>query len=391
MNKVEASVIIPTYNRKDLLELSLYSFNEQDYIANKFEVIVIDDGSNDGTFDMVKSLQMNYELKLLRNEKNYGASLARNQGVEMANGDIIIFSDSDCIVPKNFISGHLKYHRVQSNIAACAVIRWKKIFSMYYKNFNSMQKSEFKNVRKNILQFNNRLKKISFDYKDDCKILVKGDINRIDKFGYYPAWSQYFLGNVIKTFGMNLEKFQYPWVLFGTGNVSIHKEHIINEGGFDTTLQREEDWDLGYRLYKKGIKFTCALELESFHQEHVIASKIEDKMINSYKIIFNKYDDPEMLLFCLFIEDTIDLVTLSKGVLEYKMLLKNKELYKLVIYKFNLLLKYRVNSFLEKKKKTNKFMNIENELKMLSPIKYKLTSFIKIFNELSRITTLRFD
>ncbi|WML35845.1 glycosyltransferase family 2 protein [Clostridium sp. OS1-26] len=391
MDKIEASVIMPTYNRKDLIELSLYSFNNQEYPVNKFEVIVIDDGSSDGTYNMIKSLKVNYKLKLLRNEKNYGAAFCRNKGIKIANGDIIIFSDSDCIVPPNFISGHLKYHETSSNIVVCALISWKKVFSIYYSKFDSIQKSEFEYARRNIPKFNNRLIDIDFNYKNNFKILFKDDIKYINKFSYIPDWSEGFLGKTIKTFGITLEKFQYPWVFFGTGNVSIRKRHIIDAGGFDTTLLREEDWDLGYRLYKKGIKFICALELESSHQEHVIVSKREEKMINSYKRIFSKYGDTEMLLFCLFNENIIDLVTLSNGVSEYKMLLQNRERYESVIYKFNLLLKYRANSFLEKKKKTNRFINIDNELRMLSPIKYRLTSFIKIFNELSRVTALRFN
>lgn len=391
MDEIEASVIMPTYNRKDLIELSLYSFNSQEYPVNKFEVIVIDDGSNDNTYNMLKSLKVNYNLKLLRNEKNYGAAFARNQGIGIASGNIIIFSDSDFIVPKNFISGHLKYHETYLNTAVCALISWKKVFSVYYSKFDSMQKSEFQYARINRPKFNNRLINIGFNYENNSKILFKNDIKYINKLSYIPSWSEGFLGKTIKTFGMTLEKFQYPWVFFGTGNASIRKKHIIDAGGFDTTLLREEDWDLGYRLYKKGIKFICALELESSHQEHVIVSKREEKMIDSYKIIFSKYDDTEMLLFSLFNENIIDLVTLSNTVLEYKMLLQNKEKYESVIHKFNLLLKYRAHSFLEKKKKTNKFINIDNELRILFPIKHNLTSFIKVFKELSRITALRIN
>lgn len=385
MNKVVASVIMPTYNRKDLLELSLHSFNNQDYPTDKFEVIVIDDGSNDGTYNMVESLKMNYELKLFRNEKNYGAAYARNQGIKIANGEIIIFSDSDCIVPENFISGHLKYYNTNLNIAVCAQISWKKIYSVYYTDFNSTQKDEFEIVRMTVPMFNERLNNIGFNHQNGCKILSKDDIKYINKFSYLPSWSDGFLGNIIKTFGVTLDKFEYPWVLFETTNVSIRKKHIIEAGAFDENLLRAEDWDLGYRLYKKGIKFICALELESFHQEHLIISGMEEKVIDSYKLIFNKYNDPEMLLFCLFQENTIDLSTLSNGISEYKILLQNRQIYKSAILKFNLLLKYRVISFLEKKKKTNKYMNIDNEIRILYPVKHNLTSFIVIFNELARV------
>lgn len=391
MDQVEASVVMPTYNRKNLIELSLYSFNNQDYPVNKFEVIVVDDGSDDNTYNMLKSLKVNFNLRLLRNEKNHGAAFCRNQAIEIARGNIIIFSDSDFIVPHNFISGHLKYHKNSLNTAVCALISWKKVFSVYYSKFDSIQKSEFQYARANRPEFNNRLVNIGFNYGNNSKILFKNDIKYINKFGYIPPWSEGFLGKTIKTFGTTLENFQYPWVFFGTGNASIRKKNIVDLGGFDTALLREEDWDLGYRLYKNGIKFVCALELESCHQEHVIVSKREKKAIDSYKIIFHKYGDIEMLLFSLFNEDIIDLVTLSNGVFQYKILAQNRKAYESVIYKFNLLLKYRANSFLEKREKTNKFISIDNELRMLAPIKHKFISFIKIFKELSRVTTLKLN
>jgi glycosyltransferase involved in cell wall biosynthesis len=385
MKNIDASIIIPTCNRKDLLELSLHSFNYQDYMKDRFEVILIDDGSIDGTSDMIKSLKVNYNLIFLRNEQNCGAAYARNLGLQNANGDIIIFSDSDCIVPSNFVSGHLKHHEIDSKICPSATIRWKKVFSNYYENFSNMQKNEFESAIVNITAFKDRLKYLNFNYENNSKILFENDVQEIDKYSYIPSWSEEYLGSIVKSFGANLEHFQYPWILFTTGNVSIRKKHVIDVGGFDERLKRDEDWDLGYRLYKKGIKFACDLKLESTHQEHMIINNREDKMLEAYKIIFNKYKDDEFLLFCLFIQNSVALSTLSNAALEYKILLQNEQTYRPVIHKFNLLLKYRVNSFLAKKRMSEKFINIDNELRIINPISNLIPSFMKIFKELSRI------
>lgn len=385
MEGIDTSIIIATYNRCDLLELSLYSFNFQDYKKDKFEVIVIDDGSTDGTSDMLKSLDINYNLVFLRNEKNHGAAFARNMGLKNATGDIIIFSDSDCIVPSNFISDHLKYHKANNKLCVSGTISWKKVFSNYYKNFSTFQKEEFKETTANIPALKDKLKYINFNYNDNFKILSKNDVMEIDKYSYIPSWSNSFLGNIIKFFGKDLKDFQYPWILFGTCNVSIAKKYIINVGGFDERLKREEDWDLGYRLYKKGIKFVCAPELESCHQEHVLINNREQKISDANKIIFNKYTDDELFLFCLYDENFVNIYTLSDATLQYKFLLQNKNKYKIVIHKFRLLLKYRVNSFLENKVKSDKFMNIDDALKIINPVSNKLNLFIKVFKELSRI------
>lgn len=383
MENIDASIIIATYNRRDLLELSLHSFNFQDYNKNKFEVILIDDGSTDNTYDMIKSLDANYNLIFLRNEKNRGAAFARNIGLKNAKGDIIIFSDSDCIVPPNFISDHLKYHSTNSKICVSGAIRWKKVFSNYYKNFNTMQLTEFKKAAETIPLFKDRLKCINFNYDDNFKILSKDDVPNIDKYNYIPSWSEEYLGKIIKIFGKGLKNFQYPWILFTTGNVSIEKKYIIDAGYFDQRLRREEDWDLGYRLYKNGVKFIYSPELESTHQEHTIINNREEKMMNSYKMIFNKYKDYELFLFCLFIENTIDISKLSEADAQYKILLQNKYKYSKLIDRFHLLLKYRVNSFLESKIKSDKFMNIGTNF--IDTNLKNMDSFTKVFKELSRI------
>lgn len=381
----DASVIIPSYNRKDLLYLSLHSFNIQNYDADRFEVIVIDDGSIDGTYEMLNNMSTKYKLTVLHNAENLGAATARNQGVKAANSDIIIFSDSDCVVPNNFVEGHLKYHRNNNTIAVCGVISWRKVFSMYFEEFNNTQKKEFEHAKNNIPKFKQRIEDIDFYYKNNTRILSKKDIEYIDEFSYFPDWSEYFLKEVINSFGDSIDKFEYPWTFFGTGNVSIKKSVFNQAERFDTKLPREEDWDLGYRLYKSGLKFIVAPEVESIHQEHTISDVLQQKMIDSYKIIFSKYNDPEIHLFCLFNQGALDLVNLSKGVTEYKRLLQNKVKFNEVIIKFHHLLEYRKDAYLMGKKQTNKFQNINKELLILNDNTSKSKHLIILFREISRI------
>lgn len=84
------SVIIPTYNRKDIILDAIQSVLSQTF--KDFELIVVDDGSIDGTVEYLTSLQM--PITIISKE-NGGVSSARNKGIEIARGDYIAFLDSD--------------------------------------------------------------------------------------------------------------------------------------------------------------------------------------------------------------------------------------------------------------------------------------------------------
>ncbi|MDI6804234.1 MAG: glycosyltransferase [Bacteroidota bacterium] len=94
------SIIIPTYNRLYQIKLALRNIFNQ--VFDDYEVIVIDDGSTDGTEEYLKTLTMP-KLKWIRQD-NKGPAAARNAGVKIAQGKYIAFTDDDCIVPPNWLT-----------------------------------------------------------------------------------------------------------------------------------------------------------------------------------------------------------------------------------------------------------------------------------------------
>ena len=94
---IKISVVIPTYNRCDLLTPCILSVAAQDYfLANDFEIIVVDDCSTDNTERVVQSLSSALRnIRYIKCEVKRGANFARNLGVKLAEGDIIFFQDSD--------------------------------------------------------------------------------------------------------------------------------------------------------------------------------------------------------------------------------------------------------------------------------------------------------
>jgi len=106
------SVIIPTYNESDVVFECLESLAKQSY--KDFEVIVVDDGSTDNTWDLLSKLEKdnplekrNLRLEILK-QQHEGPGAARNLGVSKAKGEILVFIDADMTFDSNFLKSLVK-------------------------------------------------------------------------------------------------------------------------------------------------------------------------------------------------------------------------------------------------------------------------------------------
>ena len=108
---MEVSIVIPTYNRKDLAQRAIRSVIAQ--VGASFEVIVVDDGSTDGTFEaLAKAFP---SVRMLRTE-NKGPAAARNRGIEIAEAPWIAFLDSDDEWKPGKLKAQLDFFKVRPEI-----------------------------------------------------------------------------------------------------------------------------------------------------------------------------------------------------------------------------------------------------------------------------------
>lgn len=98
------SVIVPSYNRQEEIRELIESFIQLQFPPDRFELIIADDGSTDGTEVLVRKFQetVNFPLQFY-SQKNQGPGAARNMGMEKARGDFFIFIDSDCTVSPGWL------------------------------------------------------------------------------------------------------------------------------------------------------------------------------------------------------------------------------------------------------------------------------------------------
>ncbi len=238
MNEIEISVIIPTYNRKDVLIKCLKALFCQSY-SKKYEILIIDDGSSDNTEKVVEELQKNapIELRYFKQE-NKGPAAARNIGIKNANGDIILFIGDDIIASSELLEQHMLFHRKYS----------ESVFAIL-----------------GYTTWHPEIKITPFMYW-----LEHGG----PQFGYYKF------------------KHEEEVNAFWTCNISLKRDYMLKNGIFDEDFPyaAHEDTELGYRLQKKGLRTIFNKNAVTYHYHPTDIKKYcyRQKLVGRSAVILNR-------------------------------------------------------------------------------------------------------
>ena len=108
---LRVTVVVPVYNRSDLVTRTLSALSAQTYPAEFMSVVVADDGSEEDIAAVIDRWDPPFEKRYVRQEHTgFGASRARNLGARSTESDVLIFLDSDAIVGPGFVTGHARWH-----------------------------------------------------------------------------------------------------------------------------------------------------------------------------------------------------------------------------------------------------------------------------------------
>ena len=118
------TVVMPTYNRCELLGRALRGLLQQTAPAESYEIVVVDDGSTDRTREVVSEVGAPEErLRCLRQE-NKGPAAARNLGVREARGEIVLFTGDDCLPDERLVEEHLRAHEEAGDVGVVGLVTW---------------------------------------------------------------------------------------------------------------------------------------------------------------------------------------------------------------------------------------------------------------------------
>lgn len=175
------SVIIPTYNEKEVLKECVESLGAQS--LNDFEIIVIDDGSRDGTLEILKNLKRSLQNFKFERQGHLGPGAARNLGAKKAKGDILVFVDADMTFDKDFLK-KLTERIIEGSVKGTFskeeyVSNWKNIWARCW-NFNENWEDKKRHLK---------------NYPDNQPVfraILKPEFDRVGGFtpgGYNDDWS----------------------------------------------------------------------------------------------------------------------------------------------------------------------------------------------------------
>lgn len=106
---LKLSIVIVSYNTKNILLDCINSINQSDIDKSILEIIIVDNGSNDGTLELIQELKKNIKIKLIKNERNIGFGAANNKGIRQALGEYILLLNSDILLEKDTLSKQLRF------------------------------------------------------------------------------------------------------------------------------------------------------------------------------------------------------------------------------------------------------------------------------------------
>lgn len=214
------SIVMPCFNHDYDVARILARYDEQE-TAEPFEVIAVDDGSRDRTYEVLCGFHpQRYALQVARQERNQGPAAARNRAIEMAKAPLVAFVGDDILPERDFVRGHLEAHRrmPQPGTAILGKTVWGQDFPV-----NSL--------------------------------MAYIDGEGAQQFSYYYL----------------RDGQEYDFRHLYTSNISLKRELLLAEGRwFDTDFPYAamEDAELGYRLAKRGMHILYQSAILGYHYHY---------------------------------------------------------------------------------------------------------------------------
>ncbi len=261
-----ATVIIPCRNKLATLREVLRGLQQQSFPHDRFDVLVVDDGSTDGTPAFVEGLAAAGgapRISLLRvpPHDDVCPGMVRNHGLARAEGEIVIFLDADVLVGPELVAEHVATQRARPG----ALVGYVYAYPLAAAD-RTPEKMKAPPIGEVLARLPDLLREDPKHWKDGRET-------------HYRIWP-------------DMDTCPMPWLFFWGGNSSLPLALARELGGFDEAFKNWgfEDVELGYRLWKRGVPFTLRREAWGFHYPHPTGSD-DRRFLNLYQFL-RKHPEP---------------------------------------------------------------------------------------------------
>ena len=242
----KVTIVITTYNRSSILANTLAAITHQTYPKSLMQIIVVDDGSADDIFSVLRRYEQRLDLSYARQpDIGFRAAAARNLGIRLAQCETIIFFDADILPCPKDVENYMHVMHVSSDAVLIGHRRYVDV-----SNIDDLR------ILKDI--------DVALSLPD---INTSNDVaNEKSQSGHSIDWRL----PIYEKTNFLLDDL-WPFTKFASGNIAVSRKLIEQAGYFDEEFNHWgcEDVELGYRLYQQGAYFIPMIDVMSLHQEPI--------------------------------------------------------------------------------------------------------------------------
>lgn len=274
------NVVIPTYNRKKYLNDTLSSLAKQTWPNDRFEVIVVDDGSTDGTEEIIRN-SFPFALHYVH-QQNQGDAIARNTGVKHSQAEILVFLDDDMLVDPNYLAHLIKEQQTHLSriIVGTEILWYKETEPPIHRSLQGAENDQHLVEQPFPFVFSRNM-----SIRRDAYI----DLGMMDNLGFSGSsiWC-----DVDFTYRAHLQGFQF---LRSTKAICYHRDYATR----DLTNAKTRNWEAAYRAVVLFQKYPDLIAyLPMFHDKRPI-NWSEDSFRLAVRKIIRQVASVKPVLVCL--------------------------------------------------------------------------------------------
>jgi glycosyltransferase involved in cell wall biosynthesis len=244
------SIVIPVLNERGTIELLLRCLEAQTCQRERFECLIVDDGSKDGTVELLRGYQAGFPLRVLEHPQNRGRAHARNTGWRASTGSAVLFLDADVLPAPDWLADYATaLERSDAGVVSGG---------RHHLDLSAQPGEPAATLARWAATTPDRL------FREDATAHTAALARRARPSPYPSRAAEKAERELRQVCEQHPGSLLCAYSLV-TANVAVRRHLLEEVHGFDGSMGRGEDTELGIRLWQHGVRFTFAPGADAYH------------------------------------------------------------------------------------------------------------------------------